>query len=437
MTDAAARPQGSDVRALSVALFRACREKRITVDDAIEADRRAAALPARDRSLLAGILLTAFRHLGEIEAVLARLLDKPLPRKSGPAHDILILGVAQLLFLRMPAHAVIDLSVRAAKADRNALHFAGLVNAVLRKASAQGTALLEGLDAARLNTPGWLWQRWERAYGAEAAALIGLAHGERPGLDISVRENPADWQGRLGGELLPNGQLRLPPGHAPVPELPGFAEGGWWVQDAAATIPVHLLGDLRGSRALDLCAAPGGKTLQMAALGAEVTAVDLSDTRLGLLRASLRRTGLAAEVLACDMLSETLSGAWDAVLLDAPCSATGTIRRHPELPHLRQESQIADLASVQRGMLGKAATLVAPGGKLVYSTCSLEPEEGEAQLRWFLGWDDRFELLPASVPWLPPEAVSAAGWVRTLPYMQLGQVRGLDGFFAAVLRRKA
>jgi 16S rRNA (cytosine967-C5)-methyltransferase len=437
MTEGASRPQGPDVRTLAVILFRACRERRISVEEAIEGERQATGLPLRDRALLASILLTTFRHLGEIEAVLRRLLDKPLPRKSGPAQDILILGVAQLLFLQMPAHAVIDLSVRAAKADRNALHFSGLVNAVLRKASSLGTSLLEGLNTAQLNTPDWLWQRWTKAYGAEAAERIGLSHAERPGLDISVKEDLAHWHGRLDGTLLPNGQLRLPLGHVPVPELPGFLEGGWWVQDAAATIPVHLLGELAGRRALDLCAAPGGKTLQMAALGAKVTALDVSDTRLGLLRANLLRTGLAAEVVAMDMLSEALTGQWDAVLLDAPCSATGTIRRHPELPYLRQEGLIADLAAVQRGMLTKAATLVAPGGRLVYSTCSLEPEEGEAQLKWFLGWDDRFELLPPSLSWLPADALRPGGSVRTLPFMSLGEARGIDGFFAAVLRRKA
>jgi 16S rRNA (cytosine967-C5)-methyltransferase len=289
---------------------------------------------------------------------------------------------------------------------------------------------------ALLNTPGWLWERWTKAYGVDGARLIGLAHADRPGLDLSFRSDPAALNESLGGTLLPNGQLRLPSGHAPVPELGGFREGGWWVQDAAATIPVHLLGELAGKRVLDLCAAPGGKTLQMAAMGAQVTAIDVSDNRLHLLRANLARMGLEAEVRVEDMLSETLTGEWDAVLLDAPCSATGTIRRHPELPHLKQEKQIGELTGLQRSMLRKAATLVKPGGMLVYCTCSLEPEEGEAQVKWFLRWSNDFELLQAALPWLPLQAVSAEGWVRTLPFMKLGEAQGLDGFFAAVLRRR-
>ena len=436
MTDPSSAAPGADVRSIAVALYRSCLDRKITVEDAVEGDTRARRLSARDRALLANILLTCFRHRGESEAVLKRLLDKPLPRKSGAAMDIMILGVAQLLFLDMPPHAVIDLSVHAAKADRNALHFAGVVNAVLRKVAASGSNLLEGVDSAKLNTPGWLWERWTKFYGDETARLIGLAHASRPALDISVKERPEHWQNLLGAKLLPNGQLRLPADHAPVAELQGFRDGAWWVQDAAATIPVDLLGEIGGLNVLDLCAAPGGKTLQMAAKGARVTAVDISGVRLRRLRANLARTGLEAEVRTEDMLSSTLHGEWDAVLLDAPCTATGTIRRHPELPHLRQESLIKELSSLQRQMLSKAASLVKPGGLLVYCTCSLEPEEGETQLRWFQGWNSAFETLPAALPWLPQQAISPEGWVRTLPFMHLGDAQGMDGFFAAVLRRK-
>jgi 16S rRNA (cytosine967-C5)-methyltransferase len=426
----------TDVRSLSVAVYRNCLERNVSVEDAIGGDPRAAGLPARDRALLANILLTGFRHKGEIEAVLKGLLDRPLPRKSGSAMDILFLGVAQLLFLKMPAHAVIDLSVRTAKADRNAMHFSGLVNAVLRKVAAAGPGMLTGLDAAALNTPHWLWERWVRNYGTETARLIGVANAQRPALDLSFKGGAGSWQSVLGGTLLPNGQLRLPADHPPVPELAGFDEGSWWVQDAASTIPVGLLGDIAGLTVLDLCAAPGGKTLQLAAGGARVTAVDISESRLGKLRANLARTGLDAELLVADVLSGTLSGEWDAVLLDAPCSATGTIRRHPELPHVKQESQIRQLADLQRQMLNAASGLVKPGGRLVYCTCSLEPEEGESQMEWFQGWNHGFEPEPCGLDWLPPQAVSTKGWVRTLPFMSFGEAQGLDGFFAAALRRK-
>ena len=317
------------------------------------------------------------------------------------------------------------------------MHFSGLVNAVLRRVSSGGPGLLDGLDAARLNTPDWLWKRWSLVYGDEAAALIGCAHARKPPLDISFGPDAERWMAALGGTPLPNGQLRLPPDHAPVPELPGYGEGGWWVQDAAATIPVDLLGPVDGVDVLDLCAAPGGKTMQLAAGGAQVTAVDISEPRLARLQANLARTGLAAEVRCCDVLSPSLTGVWDAVMLDAPCSATGTIRRHPELPHLRKEEQLRELVALQRRMLRKAASLVKPGGIMVYCTCSLEPEEGEAQIDWLLRWNGDFEPAGAALPWLPAEAVSAQGRVRTLPFMQFGNACGLDGFFVAALRRRA
>jgi len=430
--------QGPEVRALAVILFRTCLSRKITVEEAMDGDARVGQLSPRDRGLLATILLTAFRHLGEIEVVLARLLDRPLPRKSGAAPDILRLGIAQLLFLDMPPHAVIDLSVRAAKADRNATHFSGLINAVLRKVSAGGAPLLEDVDAPRANTPDWLWTRWTQNHGAGSARRIAGAHAARPPLDLSFRPGAAaDWCSKLECVLLPNGQVRLAAGHVPVPELPGFAEGAWWVQDAAATIPASLLGDVRGQRVLDLCAAPGGKTLQLAAAGAEVTALDISESRLQRLRQSLARTGLTAEIRVGDVLADTLQGEWDAVLLDAPCSATGTIRRHPELPYRKEESQIAELAKLQSRLLRKAATLVRPGGSLVYCTCSLEPEEGEEQVKGFLATRPAFEIVPPAAPWIPVEALMPEDWVRTLPFMRLGSAEGMDGFFAACLRRRA
>jgi len=429
--------QGLDVRRLAPVLLRACIDRKLPVEDVIASNRDAQALEQRDRALLSTLLLTAFRHLGEIDAVLAKLLDRPLPRKSGTAREILVLGVVQLLFLGMAPHAVIDLAVRSAKADRNALHFSGLVNAVLRKVAQGGQALREGLDIPRLNTPDWLWSRWVKSYGEDTTRRIAMAHGERPALDISFKEDVAAWQKRLGGELLPGNQLRLPLGHASVPELPGFGEGAWWVQDTAATIPARLLGDARGRSILDLCAAPGGKTLQLAAAGARVTAVDVSENRLRRVKENLERTGLVAEVVAQDLLSNEFGGEWDAVLLDAPCSATGTIRRHPELPWLKDEAQVKELSGLQRRMLRKSAQLVKPGGTLVYCTCSLEPEEGEIRARGFLADHPEFEIVPASGIWLPEGALQPEGWVRTLPFMKYGTTEGMDGFFAVAMRRRA
>lgn len=426
-----------EVRHLAPQLLRTCLDRKLTVEDAISASRDAQALEPRDRAFLSTLLLTTFRHWGEIDAILARLLDRPLPRKSGATREILVLGVTQLLFLGMAAHAVIDLAVRSAKMDRNALHFSGLVNAVLRRVSSGGSSLREGIDAARVNTPAWLWSRWVTAYGEDGACAIARAHGERPGIDISFKSDADAWASVLGGELLPNGQLRLSSSHAPVPELPGFDEGAWWIQDAAATIPARLLGDVSGRTVLDLCAAPGGKTLQLAASGAQVTAVDLSEARLRRVEENLRRTGLSARTLALDVFSAELSGEWDAVLLDAPCSATGTIRRHPELPYLKDETQIRELAGLQRRMLRRAAQLVKPDGTLVYCTCSLEPEEGETRIRGFLADMPDFRIVPAQGDWLPEGSVRPEGWVRTLPSMRYGGSPGLDGFFAAAMLRVA
>ena len=435
MTSPAA--QGLEVRRLAPVLLRSCVDRKLTVEEAISGSKDARVLEPRDRALLSTLLLTAFRHGGEIDAILAKLVDRSLPRKSGTAREILVLGVAQLLFLGMAPHAVIDLAVQNAKADHNALHFSGLINAVLRKVAHGGADLTAGLDAPRLNTPDWLWARWVKAYGEGTARAIAIAHGERPGIDMSFKGDASTWRDVLGGELLPNGQLRLPAGHVAVPELAGFAEGAWWIQDASATIPARLLGDVRGKSVLDLCAAPGGKTLQLSAMGAIVTAVDLSESRLRRVEENLRHTGLEASMVAQDILSAEFSGEWDAVLLDAPCSATGTIRRHPELPYLKDEAQVRELAGLQRRLLRKAAQLVKPGGLLVYCTCSLEPEEGEMRARGFLSDNADFEIVPASGDWLPQDALTTEGWVRTLPSMRYGSSLGLDGFFAVAMRRRA
>lgn len=427
--------QAANVRGLAAELYRACLSRGLSVEEAIAAHNVVGNLDPRDRALLVSIILTGFRHRGEIEAVLARLMQKPLPRKSGSAGDILRLGIGQLLFAGMAAHAVIDLSVSAAKADREARHFAGLVNAVLRRAATGSGELRKGLDTARLNTPEWLWARWCRVYGEEGCRKIAEMHAERPPLDLSFKSGGGGWAERLGGLLLPNGQVRLPADHAPVNTLPGYDDGAWWVQNAAAAIPARLAGDVKGKRVLDLCAAPGGKTLQLAAAGADVTAVDVSAARANRLRENLARTGLAAGILVADALSGEVSGLWDVVLLDAPCSATGTIRRHPELPHVKQEAQIAGLAGIQRRLLARAAELVRPDGVLVYSVCSLEAEEGEDQIRAFLARGEPFETIRAAGAWLPEGCVDAEGWVRCLPFMTLGGSAGMDGFFAAALRR--
>lgn len=431
----ASEAQGLEARLIAAGLIQRILLEHITIDDALEQEPRLKEMAQRDRSFVATLLLTTFRHRGEIEAILSRHLAKPLPRKSGPAALILWLAVTQLIFLDTPAHAAIDMAVRSARADRNAVHFSGLINAVLRKIAANGKP--PELDAPRLNTPEWLWKRWVKSYGGETAHAIAAAHMEQPSLDVTVRADPETWAERLGGELLPTGQIRLSPNHTAVTELSGFEEGAWWIQDAAAALPVRLLGDLKSLKVLDLCAAPGGKTLQLCAGGAQVTAMDISSGRLQRVRENLQRTGFSAEVVESDVLDDDLAGEYDAVLLDAPCSATGTIRRHPELPYLKDERQIRELVGLQARMLVKAATLVRPGGRLLYCTCSLEREEGEKRINSFLKDHADFSVIPAGITGLPPDALRPEGWIRLLPSMGIGNSRGMDGFFMSVMRRQA
>ncbi len=395
------------------------------------------ALAERDRALLRMVVATALRRLGTIRALLGRFLERGLPENTPRIEAALIVGAAQILFLEVPDHAAVDLSVRLARAESGG-RYAGLVNAVLRRMVREGRTALEGLDPA-LDTPAWLYERWTRAYGAATARAIAAAHRVEPALDLSVKADAESWAARLGGRLLPTGSLRVE-AHGPVTALPGYAEGAWWVQDAAASLPARLLGEVNGLRVADLCAAPGGKTAQLAAAGARVTAIDRSPARLKRLAENLSRLKLAAELVAADV-AEWHAEPFDAVLFDAPCTATGTIRRHPDIPWLRRLEDVIALAAVQARLLDRATELVRPGGLLVYATCSLEPEENEAQIDSLFARRLDFERVPIR----PAEVggvndfVNAAGDLRTLPcHLPAPQPRlsGCDGFYAARLRRR-
>jgi len=388
---------------------------------------------ARDRAFLKLLVMTALRHWSETQTAIDRFLSRPLPRKAGAARLILGLGATQLLWLEAPAHAVIDTAVRLAKADTGARHFAGLVNAVLRRLA----------EAPRPNPapglPAWLMARWEADYGADVAAAIAEASRSEAATDLTARETPAVWAERLGGMLLPTGTIRLAAGTGAIDALPGFTTGAWWVQDAATAMPAKLLGDVAGLDVIDLCAAPGGKTLQLCAAGARVTAIDSSSARLERLRDNLKRTGLTAVIEVADALTYEPGRLVDAVLLDAPCSATGTIRRHPELPWIRTPEHFAALPAIQRDMIERAARFLKPGGRLVYCTCSLEKAEGEAQIDAFLARNRDFalDLIAAGEAGIPASMIDAGGRLRTLPQMAIGGSSGLDGFFAARLVRRA
>jgi 16S rRNA (cytosine967-C5)-methyltransferase len=415
--------------------------RRIALDEQLSgknAHPGLAGLADRDRALMRRLASTVLRRLGSLRHLLGTLLERGFPSDAPRAETILLIGAAQILWLDVPDHAAVDLSVRLAQADRRAARYAGLVNAVLRRV-AQNRETFAAEDPIR-NTPDWLLKRWTAHYGETTARAIAAANGHEPALDLTVKGDAANWAERLRGRVLPTGSVRTLAQGA-IALLPGFREGAWWVQDAAAALPARLLGDVRGLAVADLCAAPGGKTAQLALAGARVTAVDRSPTRLARLRENLARLQVEAETIAADVL-DWQAGPFHAVLIDAPCSATGTIRRHPDVPWLKSQADLGILTALQQRLLARAADLLKPGGRLVYCVCSLEPEEGEQQIADLLARDLRLERLPVSADEVfgRAEFVTATGDLRTLPFHLPDpdpHWAGLDGFYAARLARKA
>src|ERR1700761_7364024 len=294
-------------------------------------------LSDRDRALMRRLVATILRRLGTLGHVLSRLLDRGIPTDAPRAQSALLIGAAQILWMDVPDHAAVDLSVRLVQSDRRATKYAGLVNAVLRRCAREGQPLIEEVKDERLDIAPWLLQRWSAHYGESVARDIATAIRHEPSLDITVKSDAAQWATRLHGEVLPTGTVRtLLQGS--VTMLPGFSEGQWWVQDAAAALPARLLGDVAGKTIADLCAAPGGKTAQLALAGARVTAIDRSPSRMARLRDNLARLTLEAKTVVADAaewLGQNSNADFDGILIDAPCTSTGTIRRHPDVSWLR------------------------------------------------------------------------------------------------------
>ncbi len=410
-------------------------------------------LPARDRAFVRLLTTTTLRHLGLIDRVIKACLTRPLPERQIEIKNILRLTTAQLLYLDTPPHAAVSTALDLATGPRNR-PFKGLLNALLRRICREGHNLCAQDDPEICSVPPWFWARLRIQYGETRARACIRSWLREPPLDLSIKSDPEKWANRLNGQLLPNGTLRLPPGSGDPALLHGYADGAWWVQDTAARFPALLLGTVAGLRVADLCAAPGGKTATLIQAGASVLAVDLSPRRLDRLRENMVRLGYQDACTPC--LSDLCDWAradstdYDAILLDAPCSATGTLRRHPELIRIRTAGTIDALITVQNRLLEAAWTRLKPGGILVFSTCSLEQEEGENQIKAFLANHPKDAVrIPLSPEELTERAgatadkrdafaplITAEGDLRCLPchWSDLG---GMDGFFASRLRKNS
>jgi len=390
-----------------------------------------------ERAEAHGLADLTLRRLGQIDDALGRFVQR-MPKP--PVDHVLRLMAAELIFVGTAPHAAVDLAVRLVKARSGAAKLAGMVNAVGRRLAEQGAEIAAGQDAAALNTPRWLWRRLAADWGAPATRAIAEAHLTPAPHDLTLKHplQAAALVDALGAESLPTDSLRLP-GRPQISAMPGYATGDWWAQDAAAALPARLIPALKGKRVLDLCAAPGGKTLQLAAAGAEVTALDIRDHRMARLAENLARTGLTAETVVADALHWTPARPFDAILIDAPCSATGTIRRHPDLPHRfpARGIELAPLTALQAQLLDRAAGWLAPGGLLVFCTCSLFRAEGEDQAKAFLTRQPGFSRVPvaAGEAGIPAEFLTPEGDLRTRPYFWIER-GGRDGFFAARFRKE-
>ncbi len=424
------------------------------LDDVLAADGGLALLSARDRAFARLIVATTLRRLGQIDEVIGHCVARPLPKRARAVHDILRLGIAQLLFLGTPPHAAAATTVDLTQSLGFGSH-KGLVNAVMRRLAREGSDLIAAQDAGRLNTPDWLWQSWCEAYGEVTARAIATQHLAEPPLDITVKDDPQTdnlktWAERLDAMQLVTGSLRrratpalAPPDaeagprqHTPIAQLAGYDQGAWWVQDAAAALPARLFGDVRGRTVIDLCAAPGGKTAQLAAAGAHVIAVERAHGRLELIAQNLARLKLTAEITHADAMAWRPAEPAPMVLLDAPCSATGTLRRHPDIAHNKTAADVARSVTLQDRLLGAAMDMVAPGGQLVYAVCSLEVIECEARIDALLatGAALKREPIAANEIGVTAEMISAVGDLRTLP-CHMASEGGIDGFYACRLRR--
>ncbi len=393
------------------------------LDVALEILEKNESLSASDRGFARALAMLVLRRGGEADAVIARYVSEALPPRLAMVQHILRLGVAQLAWLGTPPHAAIHTAVELAK-QLKFTNQSGLVNAVLNKVA----KALPIADAYERNIPAWLRASWDAAYGVDAVRAMMAQLAAEPKLDVHVSEDVQGWANKLGGAVVYGDVIRID--NSRVEQLEGYAQGAWWVQDVAASLPVPLLGDVRGKRVLDACAAPGGKTAQLAVAGAQVVALDRNPKRLARLRENMERLQLHVEVVCADVQQWEPDELFDAVLLDAPCSATGTLRRHPDILYQKTQADVNAVLALQAAMLLHASRWIKPDGVLVYCVCSLQPEEGEQQIAAFLSAHPEWQLAAAEGL---PEVWVQGGMLRCLPHLMDG---GMDGFFAAKLVRR-
>ncbi len=427
-------------RRVALGLLGQVLDKQQPLDQLLGSDQAYLALSSRDKAFLRMMVATCLRRLGQIDDLIARAADRPESPKPPALHHLLRLAVTQAAFMNVPDYAVVDSAVRLAEQAEMSRQ-KGFVNAVLRRVAEKGRDWLAGQDEARLNTPDWLMKLWIADYGLRGAAEIALANLCEAPLDISLKDEAArdHWAQALDASPLPTGTLRRVAGGA-VQGLPGYDDGMWWVQDAAAALPARLFGDIAGRRVIDMCAAPGGKTAQLVVRGADVTALDRSAARLRVLKTNLERLRLdhAVRVDVADATVWQPPQPFDCILLDAPCSATGTVRRHPDVLRLKTPQDMERLMAVQARLLANAVNCLVPGGLLVYCTCSLQKAEGEQQIAALLETNKalrRVPVDPAEIGGLDA-LVTPEGDVRVLPY-HLAPHGGMDGFYVARLQKTA
>jgi len=432
--------QGVESRVAATHALAQVFERGVTLDEALDRVGAKYRLSDADRRLVHAICGFTFRNLPAIDTVLRQIMDRKRDPSPKLLHQLLRVGVVQILYMDVAEHAAVHATVSAA----GSLHLSrqkGLINAVLRSVQRQRDTLVTTAPDALDTLPEWLRKRWVASYGESQARTLVKAMGQEAPIDLTIKDAHAslEWAQKLGGDVIIPGSVRVRQGVGQIASWPGFTEGAWWVQDAAASLPIKVLGDVAQKSVLDVCAAPGGKTLQLAAAGARVTALDVSGSRMQ------RVTGNIMRVIGPDAVTTIVSDAhhwrtddrFDVIVLDAPCSSTGTLRRHPEHPWIHSEISVSKNALTQCDLLRRATELLAHEGKLLYCTCSLEVEEGEDQVEAFLNQYKDFKQITAIADDLKPFVKTGKGGFgfRTFPTILVDQ-GGMDGFFFAVLQKQ-